>query len=867
MLVTTNEEKNVGKVTTPNKDENVHCELKECLSENVDADVAASIGIICEGSVNGVNCQELMEQMKEEPGLVLIKQLLPINVFNAKFNKKGIKTGVFDQVLNERQTISTMQENIKAIEIGIVPVRGNDLAEFLFNEHIFTVNGCLKSKQLPTYVFISFKDFDHGIFLGNPKKMREIVFATANEHCDMKLDDARVPKDHRGEIFQASISGSASLSQLKLTGFSIELKSFISLSSVIKHCLKNLLVVIERKDIFCASLPVEVEVTTRTVLEALSTEKCIELISLERLESISDIFLELVVDCHLFLLHDLLNDEQFTMSAHEFVVGDLIYLKTVNAGRNMAPPTRIGFAGLVVIGQNLALNISEKGFPISVYNRTTSKVDETVERAKHEGDLLVYGFHDPEYFIQLIQKTRVAIKLVKVGSPFDQTIKTLSAYMEKGECIFDGGNEWYENIENEKKRCQGWVCYTLGWESRVVKKVAAQVLDSGPCVTYIGKDGSGNFVKMVHNRIEYGDMQLIAEAYDVLKSVGKLSNEELHNDKADGYLVDKVLDKTGMKATGKWTIQQAVDLSVVAPTMAASLDSSYAQGMNLIRAKSIEKGWDLKLGELARIWKGSCIIQTILLDKIKKAYDRNPELANLPVDPKFAKEIIDNVYLSDLSGTRYFATKIIDKTSPASRKKLSGAQTENEIMQLLDHPFLPTEEIMEEEPVSLIHEHKLDMRENLHQWAVAIKVLQLELQQIRNMMEAQTNGNISDCGFIVNDLNYLEAINAGTTNFFSYGVVLRELWMKLVTRHMLAKREMGNVWSNHLKIQSTIVRGSALDSTYFNSCYLLYPWGQGSFGGKGNVMTMAKEIWNSMEKESAATNGVKSKERSPMKNP
>jgi len=251
----------------------------------------------------------------------------------------------------------------------------------------------------------------------------------------------------------------------------------------------------------------------------------------------------------------------------------------------------------------------------------------------------------------------------------------------------------------------------------ILLKVAAQVPDSGPCVTYIGEGGSGNFVKMVHNGIEYGDMQLIAEAYDVLKSVGKLSNEELKNvfsewnkgellsflieitedifgvkdDKGDGYLVDKVLDKTGMKGTGKWTVQQAADLSVAAPTIAASLDSrflsglkeerveaakifkaggfgdiltdqvvdkakliddvrqalyaskicSYAQGMNLIRAKSIEKGWGLKLGELARIWKGGCIIRAIFLDRIKKAYDRKPELPNLLVDTEFSKEIME----------------------------------------------------------------------------------------------------------------------------------------------------------------------------------------------------------------------------------
>ncbi|KAG6396156.1 hypothetical protein SASPL_142298 [Salvia splendens] len=419
-------------------------------------------------------------------------------------------------------------------------------------------------------------------------------------------------------------------------------------------------------------------------------------------------------------------------------------LSEASNGERMAEQSpklnRIGLAGLAVMGQNLALNIAEKGFPISVYNRTTSKVDETTERAKLEGNLPVFGFHDPESFVKSIQKPRVIIMLVKAGAPVDQTIKTLSAYMEKGDCIIDGGNEWYENTERREKAMAELGLLYLGmgvsggeegarngpsmmpggsieaykYIEDIVLKVAAQVPDSGPCVTYIGKGGSGNFVKMVHNGIEYGDMQLISEAYDVLKSVGKLSNEELKNvftewnkgelqsflieitadifgikdDKADGYLVDKVLDKTGMKGTGKWTVQQAAELSIAAPTIEASLDSrfmsglkeerteaakvfnfgeiispekvdkeklihdvrqalyaskicSYAQGMNLIRAKSIEMGWGLKLGELARIWKGGCIIRAIFLDRIKKAYDRNADLANLLVDPEFAKEIME----------------------------------------------------------------------------------------------------------------------------------------------------------------------------------------------------------------------------------
>lgn len=405
--------------------------------------------------------------------------------------------------------------------------------------------------------------------------------------------------------------------------------------------------------------------------------------------------------------------------------------------------TRIGLAGLAVMGQNLALNIAEKGFPISVYNRSASKIDETLERAKLEGNLPVYGFPDPQAFVKSIRKPRAIIMLVKAGAPVDQTISTFSPFLEAGDCIIDGGNEWYENTERREKEMSELGILYLGmgvsggeegarhgpslmpggsrqayeYINDIVLKVAAQVPDSGPCVTYIGPGGSGNFVKMVHNGIEYGDMQLIAEAYDVLKSVGGLSNDELHqvfaewnkgellsflveitadiftvkDEKTGGYLVDKVLDKTGMKGTGKWTVQQAADLSVAAPTIEASLDSrflsglkeerveaskvfktgglndilnshpvdksklvddvrqalyaskicSYAQGMTLIQAKSTQKGWNLQLGELARIWKGGCIIRAIFLDRIKKAYDRNPNLANLLMDPEFAKEIID----------------------------------------------------------------------------------------------------------------------------------------------------------------------------------------------------------------------------------
>ncbi|XP_058078202.1 6-phosphogluconate dehydrogenase, decarboxylating 3, chloroplastic-like [Magnolia sinica] len=404
--------------------------------------------------------------------------------------------------------------------------------------------------------------------------------------------------------------------------------------------------------------------------------------------------------------------------------------------------SRIGLAGLAVMGQNLALNIADHGFPISVYNRTSSKVDETVHRAEQEGHLPLTGHYTPRDFVLSIQRPRSIIILVKAGAPVDQTISTLAQFLSPGDAIIDGGNEWYENTERRiRETTERGILYlgmgVSGGEDGarhgpslmpggsfdayknvedVLQKVAAQVKDDGPCVTYIGEGGSGNFVKMVHNGIEYGDMQLISEAYDVLKIVGGLSNSELaeifdswnrselesflieitadifkvKDEFGDGELVDKILDKTGMKGTGKWTVQQAAELSIAAPTIAASLDCrylsglkeerenasrvfkeagiaevlagraidkkrlvddvkqalyaskicSYAQGMNLLRAKSDEKGWNLNLGELARIWKGGCIIRAVFLDRIKKAYERNRGLANLVVDPDFAKEMV-----------------------------------------------------------------------------------------------------------------------------------------------------------------------------------------------------------------------------------
>lgn len=405
--------------------------------------------------------------------------------------------------------------------------------------------------------------------------------------------------------------------------------------------------------------------------------------------------------------------------------------------------SKLGLIGLAVMGQNFALNVAEKGFDIAVYNRSYDKTEACVRRAEKEGlGKNLHGFKDLKEFIVSLERPRRVMMLVKAGAPVESTIDLLMPLLEKGDIIIDGGNEWYENTEHRQKKVaeKGLMYLGMGVSGGeegarngpalmpggteeaykhiedIVRKVAAQV-DDGPCVTYVGNGGAGNFVKMVHNGIEYGDMQLISEAYDILKTVGGFSNEELgeafdewnktelssflieitalifkkKDEDGKGYILDSILDKTGMKGTGKWTVQQAAEMSVAAPTIEASLDGrfvsglkdervkaakfyekfgvkgpsemsnvqkselstavrkalyaskicSYAQGLNIIRAKSISMGWNIEMGELTRIWKGGCIIRAGFLDDIKNAYKRNPDLENLVLDEWFANKLAE----------------------------------------------------------------------------------------------------------------------------------------------------------------------------------------------------------------------------------
>eukprot|EP00178_Gracilaria_changii_P015313 TRINITY_DN428_c0_g1_i1.p1 TRINITY_DN428_c0_g1~~TRINITY_DN428_c0_g1_i1.p1 ORF type:complete len:615 (-),score=121.64 TRINITY_DN428_c0_g1_i1:1385-3031(-) len=402
----------------------------------------------------------------------------------------------------------------------------------------------------------------------------------------------------------------------------------------------------------------------------------------------------------------------------------------------------IGLVGLAVMGQNLALNIAEKGFSIAVYNRSAAKVDDTVARAERENlSERLTGYKDVADFVKGLSRPRKIIMLVKAGAPVDATIATLQGLLEEGDLIIDGGNEFFTNTERRGKALldKGIMYMGMGvsggeegarygpslmpggpknaWEliKPMMEKVSAQV-DDGPCVTYIGPGGSGNYVKMVHNGIEYGDMQLIGEAYDILRNVAGLAVEEISDvfeewnaaelqsflieitakilrQKDDvvgdgSFLVDKVLDQTGSKGTGMWTMQEAAARGVPAPTIGAALEArfisalkkdrqiacgvlegpsfsaetnpdmkkqiiadvrkalyaskicSYAQGMNIIRTAGVEGDWGLNLGAISRIWKGGCIIRAKFLDRIKAAYDRDANLPSLLLDEEFAAELI-----------------------------------------------------------------------------------------------------------------------------------------------------------------------------------------------------------------------------------
>ncbi|MDF2538143.1 MAG: gnd [Herbinix sp.] len=392
---------------------------------------------------------------------------------------------------------------------------------------------------------------------------------------------------------------------------------------------------------------------------------------------------------------------------------------------------QVGVIGLAVMGKNLALNIAEHGFTVSVYNRSPEKTDEMLEDAKTEGlNDRVTGNYTLEEFVASLELPRKIILMVKAGEAVDDTIKLLLPLISKGDLLMDGGNSYYPDTMRRSMELEELGYHYLGtgisggeegarkgpsimpggklmayhMMEELLTTISAKA-ENEPCCTYIGENGAGHFVKMVHNGIEYADMQLISEAYFILKQLLHLTPPEFHEifkewnkgelnsyliditadiftkkDTETGkYIVDLILDSAGQKGTGKWTGQISLDLGVPASTITiavferylssmkkeriaaaniltgpsvttekskdliesvrkalyASKICVYAQGFGLLRAASEKFGWNLKYGEIAKIFRGGCIIRAQFLNEISKAYEKNPTLVNLLLEDYF----------------------------------------------------------------------------------------------------------------------------------------------------------------------------------------------------------------------------------------
>jgi 6-phosphogluconate dehydrogenase len=393
----------------------------------------------------------------------------------------------------------------------------------------------------------------------------------------------------------------------------------------------------------------------------------------------------------------------------------------------------IGLIGLAVMGENLVLNMESKGFQVTVYNRTTQKVDNFLAgRAMGKN---IVGVHSIEELVKSLASPRKIMIMVKAGSAVDDMINALIPQLEKGDIIIDGGNTHFPDTNRRTAFVESKGLFYIGtgvsggeegallgpsimpggskaaWKEvkPIFQAIAAKVEDGSPCCDWVGENGAGHFVKMVHNGIEYGDMQLICEAYQIMRDLLHMTADEMHivfrdwnKGVLDSYLieitrdildykdtdgkplVDKILDTAGQKGTGKWTGIAALDLGIPltligeavfsrclsavkeerviaskilsgpSPVFAgdkekfitdlmealfASKIVSYAQGYALMKAAAEEFKWDLNYGGIALMWRGGCIIRSAFLGKIKEAYDNNPSITNLLLDPFFKDKV------------------------------------------------------------------------------------------------------------------------------------------------------------------------------------------------------------------------------------
>ncbi|MDR0885656.1 MAG: NADP-dependent phosphogluconate dehydrogenase [Clostridiales Family XIII bacterium] len=325
---------------------------------------------------------------------------------------------------------------------------------------------------------------------------------------------------------------------------------------------------------------------------------------------------------------------------------------------------QIGVIGMAVMGKNLALNIESRGYSVSIFNRSAEKTNEVI--AENKGKNLIPTY-EIEEFVNSLEEPRRIIMMVKAGEPTEQTIQSLLPYLDKGDVLIDGGNTLFkETIRRNEELANSGINFIgtgiSGGEEGALKgpsimpggqkdayelvrpileKIAAKAEDGEPCVAYIGSNGAGHYVKMVHNGIEYGDMQLIAEAYDIMKNVLGLSNEELadtfkewnkgeldsflieitadvltrKDDLTNADLVDVILDSAGTKGTGMWTGQSALDLGAPLPLITESVFARYisSQKKERVFASSILNGPAAKKANISNEEK------TQLIEKIRQA--------------------------------------------------------------------------------------------------------------------------------------------------------------------------------------------------------------------------------------------------------
>ncbi|MBW9157157.1 NADP-dependent phosphogluconate dehydrogenase [Clostridium tagluense] len=400
---------------------------------------------------------------------------------------------------------------------------------------------------------------------------------------------------------------------------------------------------------------------------------------------------------------------------------------------------QFGVIGIGVMGKNLAINVESRGLSVSVYDRDAATTDELLIEAKEKN---IVGTYSIKEFVNSLQIPRKILIMIKAGKPIDDAIEELIPYISKGDILIDGGNSFFMDTIRRSKKLEDLGFKFIGTgvsggEEGALKgpaimpggqidackivepiftTIAAKV-DGQSCCSYIGENGAGHYVKMVHNGIEYADMQLICETYALLKGVAGLSNEQLHDvfkewnkgeldsylieitseifaqkdDETGKHMVDIILDSAGQKGTGKWTSQSALDLGVPIPTITeavfarcisalkdervmassilkgpdtlfegdinefieavrralyASKICSYAQGFALMKAAAVEYNWDLKYGEIAKIFRGGCIIRAQFLNRISIAYENDANIKNLMLDSYF-KDILNN-YQKDL---------------------------------------------------------------------------------------------------------------------------------------------------------------------------------------------------------------------------